>query len=146
MRVLCLMLCGFSMVGCFTSTPVRDAPLPPAQQSELQCLLEGTWRLTETDGEPFRVSDQRWIFQTDGAGEYRQGPGTGDGAQFVVAANSPYRWTLDGRNITLSMDGRTTVYRADAFSTGRMTWFNYTMSGMYTVERVGEARSNCAAP
>ena len=87
--------------------------------------------------------EQTWEFRADGTGTYRQGPGSGPGAGMVARGQRDYQWRVDGRNIHLTA-GNETVYRADRFADARMTWFNYTQSNVYSVERVAPATTPCA--
>lgn len=114
------------LAGCVSSTPVNPAPLPPDAEAELRCTLVGTWRLTAIDGDPQLMSEQTWTFRDDGTGLYEQ--------RAMVSGSQEFEWSLEGRNIRLS-GARETTYRADDFGPEAMTWFNYTLSDVFTVER-----------
>lgn len=136
-------LAAVCSLGCSgASTSVVSSPLTTEKLNDLHCTMEGTWTLRTIDGKDMgAMTDQRWVFRGKGSGEYQQRRGTNAlMSAAVYEGDNPFTWRLDGANLILNLEkgSRTTVYRVDEWSQQEMTWFNYTLSDSYRLERTGD--------
>lgn len=147
MKVLTLVISCFffaTLLGCASATPVQPEPLPADQESQLNCLLPGTWYHTSYgDGAPLIESAQNaYILNADGTGHIQ--PNSGGQAMFGLSDRMvEFEWELDGRNLHMRRDDdQIDVYRVDGWSASEMEWFFYNGSTEYGVTRSDEV-PNC---
>ena len=138
--VVLLMILGFMLGGCASATPVEDAPLEADEESQLECLVVGTWFHQSSDGTPLqRAAQNMYHLDEDGTGHIE--PNEGSQAMFGMPSSiTDFEWELEGRNLHLHReDDQTDVFRVDDWSADEMIWFYYNNSMDYGVGRDSDA-------
>lgn len=132
--LLCL-----ASVGCSSATPVEDAPLSADEESQLECLVVGSWYHESSDGTPLQKPAQN-IYHIDADGTGHIEPNEGSQQMGMGPKITDLDWRLDGRNLHLERhDGQEDVFRIDDWTADEMTWFYYNASMDYGVGRDGSS-------